>query len=196
MPTEGRRGTEFLDQEDTTEGHPFDELARGLADGTISRRQALKLSGAFALGAALMPLFPRTAHALSSRQRRRCRQRGGTVCNPTGVQVCCPRGTTCGTTSTCPCAGVCGGFIRGCEGDSNCACALTTRGSSLCVGNFFCNPARRCDRNADCPSGSVCIVDSCCPTSGAGVCAPRCSSGSATSEAVSAEGGSPSGLGF
>jgi stigma-specific protein Stig1 len=35
------------------EGHSFDELARGLANGTVSRRQALRLVGGALVGAAL-----------------------------------------------------------------------------------------------------------------------------------------------
>jgi hypothetical protein len=38
------------DQEDITEEHSFDELAHGLASGSASRRQALKLLGGALLG--------------------------------------------------------------------------------------------------------------------------------------------------
>ncbi len=55
----------------------FDDLAKGLDDGTISRRRALKLVGAAALGAALIPVMPKQAEALSRRARRRCRRKGG-----------------------------------------------------------------------------------------------------------------------
>ncbi len=37
----------------------FDDLARGLDDGTFSRRGALRLAGGAALGAALMAVMPR-----------------------------------------------------------------------------------------------------------------------------------------
>ena len=67
-------------REGSTEGHSFDDLARGLATGTISRGQALKLVGSTVLDAALMPLFPDTAQALTRSQRRKCRRGGGTVC--------------------------------------------------------------------------------------------------------------------
>src|SRR5919202_1550052 len=54
----------------------FDDLARGLDDGTISRRRALQLFGTAALGAALMPLMPEQAEALTRTARRRCRHQG------------------------------------------------------------------------------------------------------------------------
>jgi hypothetical protein len=41
--------------EDPTRGHGFDELARSLAEGSISRRRALKLFAGTAI-AALIPL--------------------------------------------------------------------------------------------------------------------------------------------
>ncbi len=49
---------EAFTRERLTEEDSFDDLARGLATGTLSRGQALKLVGAAVLGAALMPLFP------------------------------------------------------------------------------------------------------------------------------------------
>src|SRR5215217_7745025 len=40
-------------QEDITEEHSFDELARALANGSVSRRQALRLMGGALLGGVL-----------------------------------------------------------------------------------------------------------------------------------------------
>jgi hypothetical protein len=57
--------------EQPVEEHSFDELAKGLAEGTISRRRALKWVGAAVLAAAVPPLFPTQAVALSRRQRRK-----------------------------------------------------------------------------------------------------------------------------
>ena len=54
----------------------FDDLAKGLNDGSVSRRRALKLFGAAALSAALMPVMPKQAEALGRRYRRRCRRKG------------------------------------------------------------------------------------------------------------------------
>ena len=80
-----------------TRASSFDELAKGLASGTISRRKALRLMGAALFGAALVPLLPEQAQALTNKQRRRCHTEGGTVCSSgtRASEVCCPRGTTC-----------------------------------------------------------------------------------------------------
>ncbi len=56
------QNSEGTNREDTTPGeHSFDELARGLADGTISRSRALKLIGAAILGSVLGFYFDRRA---------------------------------------------------------------------------------------------------------------------------------------
>ena len=47
----------------------FDDLARGLDDGTISRRRALKLAGGALLAAVVPSVFSREAEALSARKR-------------------------------------------------------------------------------------------------------------------------------
>ena len=100
--------------EDHTRGHSFDELARSLAEGSISRRRALKL---FA-GTALAALIPSRAMA-------------AVTCEPGEVKVCdvprrddgtCRRGaavTKCVTpgsaeanaiaSNPCSCCGGCGG---------------------------------------------------------------------------------------
>src|SRR3954453_11241569 len=58
------------DQQDITEEHSFDEIARGMADGAISRGKALKLVGAAILGSAFPGLVPGTAQARRRPQRR------------------------------------------------------------------------------------------------------------------------------
>ena len=99
--------------EDPTRGHGFDELARSLAEGSISRRRALKL---FA-GTALAALIPSRAMA-------------AVTCPPGTVKIChvpqradgtCRRGaaeTRCVTPENatrhltehpCDCCGGCGG---------------------------------------------------------------------------------------
>jgi hypothetical protein len=54
-------------REDSTRGHGFDELARAVADGSLSRRRALKL---FA-GTAIASLIPSRALADGRSRRRR-----------------------------------------------------------------------------------------------------------------------------
>jgi hypothetical protein len=56
-------------QEDITERHSFDELAKGLASATISRRRVLTLAGAALLGGVLTPLFPGVAEARKKHKR-------------------------------------------------------------------------------------------------------------------------------
>jgi hypothetical protein len=51
------RRDDLPDQKDITEEHSFDELARGLASGTVSRRRALKLVG-LAIGGGLLSSIP------------------------------------------------------------------------------------------------------------------------------------------
>ena len=48
-------------QEDITEEHSFDELARRLANGTVSHRRALRLFGGTVASGVLAALFPRLA---------------------------------------------------------------------------------------------------------------------------------------
>ena len=65
----------------------FDHLARELATGSVSRRQALRFVGAAPATAVLTPFLPEKAEALTRRLRRlrrlrrRCRRQGGTWCH-------------------------------------------------------------------------------------------------------------------
>ena len=60
MPSQGTTSGELsLPQERIIYG--FDEAAKGLAGGTISRRQALKLTGSALLGGGLLAMFPEAA---------------------------------------------------------------------------------------------------------------------------------------
>ena len=56
----------------------FDDLAKGLDDGTISRRRALKLAGGALLAAVVPSVFPAEAQALSA--RKRCHRKGASFC--------------------------------------------------------------------------------------------------------------------
>jgi hypothetical protein len=141
---------------DASEGSAYlDELARGVADGSISRGQALKWLGAGAVAFAIGPLFPEQAEALTRRQRRRCRNRGGTPLE---------RGE-------CNCGLKCGANLSRftCQGNPNCTCHQTTEGRGFC-GQSICGTA--CTASGDCLSGSKCVVnDACC---GGPVCVPAC----------------------
>ena len=127
-------------RERRTEEHSFDDLARVLATGTLSRGEALKLVGAAVMSAALMPLFPDTAQALTRRQRRRCRRRGGAVCS-SGTRAsegCCPSGL--------------------CDTNGGCACP---QGETLCSNNQ-CGDPNSCSSN-EIFNSSTCRCEACYP---------------------------------
>ena len=138
----------------------LDELARGLAENDISRRQAIKWAGYSVAGAALSSLgFSETAEALTRRQRRRCRRKGGTPLE---------RGE-------CKCAFNCdANFSRfECENDPDCACGETTEGRGVCARiNIACLGLPLCSSSGQCPRGYRCIRDTCCDTP---TCFPLCS---------------------
>jgi hypothetical protein len=60
----------------------FDELAKGRADGAMSRDRALKLVGVFLLGTGLTGLFPDLARA--KRRHHRHRVAPPPICGPSG----------------------------------------------------------------------------------------------------------------
>ncbi len=58
--------------------HSLDGVARGMADGTLTRGRAIKLAGAALVGSALALFGAEDADAATLReQRRRCRRRHG-----------------------------------------------------------------------------------------------------------------------
>src|SRR3954467_4839972 len=90
------------EQEDITEEYSFDELARGLADGTLTRGRALKYIGAALLGSlgAMAGISAVAAEADARGHRKRHRGGGHKKCprskftcgNPSaGLKGCCPR---------------------------------------------------------------------------------------------------------
>jgi hypothetical protein len=92
---------------------PFDELAKGLARGTLSRRKALKLLGGALLGGLLVASSPAVASA-----QRTVRSVGQ-----------CPRFDI--ETAPDPCFTRCVG-AQG-EGTEFCGCTETTEGQAVCV---------------------------------------------------------------
>ncbi len=112
MPSEGLPRRYDDGQEDTTQGHSLDELAKGLADGSLSRRRALKVLAGALLGGSFLALFPGPASAEIEGQvgggggggrrkrRRRRRRRGGdgggggaVPCGPGTCTGCCENQT-------------------------------------------------------------------------------------------------------
>lgn len=100
-----------LDQEHSTGGYSFDELAKGIASGTISRGQALKLLGGAILGALFASIaiskmaqaagngcggnLPTTPCSLGTSQQQCCID-GQATCNAaSGLCTCPPRQEVC-----------------------------------------------------------------------------------------------------
>jgi hypothetical protein len=133
----------------------FDDLAKRVDDGAITRRRALRLVGAAALSAALMPVMPRQAEALSRRARRRCHMKDGIPLDK----------------GNCNCAWQCGPNrnLYSCHGNTDCVCykdasgrgfCAQKSGNAPCMRNSDCDPDRRCAVNTC--AGNLCILP--CPT--------------------------------
>jgi hypothetical protein len=102
---EGRYGQELQPRPDASDASSFDDLAKGLASGTLSRRKALRMLGAAVVGGALAS-FPGMAWAAPCPKTRvrcagECCAEGVTACQGTGknktcgpVPVTCPTGQT------------------------------------------------------------------------------------------------------
>jgi hypothetical protein len=105
------------EQDDITEEYSFDELAMGLADGTLTRGRALKLFSAAIFGLGFLGLFGGAAQAKGRRhggRRRNKKRRGGGGsegcdpgeavcpggdCCPSEAPICCSDGITCCSSS-------------------------------------------------------------------------------------------------
>jgi hypothetical protein len=134
------------------EQYSFDELAKGVASGTISRGRAMKLAGAGLL-AALFGSSVATGEAEAATDRR-CRGK------PKISNRRCPKESGC----------------RGRE-DQFCNCALTREGDKRCIDftNQGCPTTDECDRSGDCPGSQLCIeVGGCCGNPRLNVCARPC----------------------
>jgi hypothetical protein len=138
----------------------LDELAMGLAENDISRRQAIKWASYSVLGAALSSMgFVESAEALTRRQRRRCRRKGGAILEK----------------GNCHCAIKCdapdlNNFT--CQNDPDCACFQTTGGRGFCARLASCNTLQKCSSSSECPSGFKC-APTCCPGNPI-LCLPPC----------------------
>ena len=127
----------------------FDDLSRGLNDGTISRRQALKLLGAALLGSALMPLFPRQAEAITT---SKCQKKGGKFLS----------------TGNCRCAFTCFADETKfhCHSNKHCTCWEKVDGTGFCGRNSSQARGFGCPTEIDCPTGYTCVVNPGCAGSG------------------------------
>jgi hypothetical protein len=190
------RGRDYTEGGENVEFEDFDELARGLAQNEISRRQALRWAGMGALATALSTVgFSGTAEALTRRQRRRCVERGGIVCGETRrEEYCCRSGTTCAGGGTCGegCRrpGSCAtGEFPDCQRNPDCFCTETEEGGSFCAQSSIpCALATSCTTSQDCPTGWVC-ARTCCGEEFGPLCNPPCGTGTAAAGASSAHNG-------
>jgi hypothetical protein len=145
MPSEASRRELSLPQERIIYG--FDEAANGLAEGTISRGRALKLTGSALLGGGLLALFPGAADA----QQQECANK------PAVNNRRCPR-SRCGLSN-------------------NCRCATTVRNVKTCVNfrTGACPTRNQCNSTRDCRRGKVCVVvGGCCGHPRRHLCASKC----------------------
>jgi hypothetical protein len=121
------------------EEYSFDELAKGMASGTISRSRALKMAGAALLGAVLVPFSAAPAEA---RRRNPCKGKPAIT-----TEFCPIEEAACKRT------------------DPGCVCTTTTEGDKRCV-HFTtddCPTFSECESSSECPGRRVCIpVGACC----------------------------------
>jgi hypothetical protein len=173
MPRDGSREELSFPQKRISDG--LDEVAKGLAAGTISRRKALRLIGGTLVGGALASI-PGVAWA----QGRPCPK--GT--HPCSDGSCVPLGTLCGP-AVCPpgqgvvCEGDCYSLEYDCGAGgtfdpSNCQCNCPT-GTANCFDSLSCQDLQSDPDNCgqcfnQCASG-LCENGVCCVIVD-GVCVP------------------------
>ena len=150
----GKEGTSWeATREDARDSQLFDELSKGIAAGTISRRRALRQGVAAVLGAALVPSLL-ASPAEATHRRVGCRGK-----EPISNKAC-PE-SVCHLTET-----------------KLCECVRTTEGTKRCVNttNVSCEDlfVDECDSSTDCPTDSFCIkAGGCCGTRN-NICVRQC----------------------
>ena len=148
-----------------TTNRSFDELATGLASGSISRRRALRLMGAALLGGALASLgIGEAAADLCKRNGKVCKKNtqccsGNCVNAPTGTCAVCPSGQV-----------LCGG---------NCVSNSCDPGQTFSTTNCQCEPTGPGRISCECQDntrfGPLCRPTD-CSTSAEAFCTPLCES--------------------
>jgi hypothetical protein len=163
--------------------HFFDELARQLRDGPMSRRRPLIAVAGMALAAGLPALAPHEAAA--SRAKKKCKKRGGTwlatadstspchcawTCSSTKEQHC--HNTSCDCVETTEEEGFCAGgspVSNGCDSSTQCTgdakCAILSVAYGVCGADVSCNSTAECQSKttmAACINGK-CQITACVP---------------------------------
>jgi hypothetical protein len=158
------------------EASGLESVAKGLADGSVSRRKALKIGGGGILGgiAATLGWGEGRARAASCNKPKCSGPCAGstTSCSPPGLVQC---GTPPGGFSYCTCVK----STEKCKKSAKRRC----KAKKICVaGPVSCGDLTRCSGSSECPSGQLCsqeFKNFCCKLEGSkGVCLTPCSSDS------------------
>jgi hypothetical protein len=156
------RNTEDITQAGCTDCTPrersFDELTRGLADGSLSRRKALRLFGGALVGSVLASI---PGVALAAPPPGTCLQEGK-VCK-TNTQCCSQNCETRKGKRVCGPAVQCTG-----EGQGNCPQPADQCLEVRC-NSGFCGAVQNKQDGSGCNAGNACTVNDTCQ---AGVCTP------------------------
>ena len=145
-------------QEQPAEEHSLDKLARSLADGSISRRQALRWMGG-AIAGVVLASVPGVALAPAAQ----------------AATFCFPR--FCGRKPNCFCAQNAAGG-NACVCDISCATARPCMTAAECNANEVCSPNTGCGPQGICEP--LCQTSTSCPpltTAGQGAASGRTSRG-------------------
>jgi len=147
--------------------HSLDSLARDLANGSVSRRKALRLLGGVLLGSTLASI---PGMALAKPKPSKCTKNSN-----------CPSGQGCSS------AWACLGLAPRCSsGAHTCVCTASVEGPVVCA-SAFCPGRIPCTSSAECEAllgpGSVCQAPISCGCGQA--CIAPCESPSATSSVSS-----------
>ena len=138
-PNMGEQGSRY-----TTGKHSFDELAKELATGDVSRRKALKLFGAALVGGALASL-PGTAWAANPPGMPDCPVQGQVRVRGQCVFPACRPQTEyhrCGQSQF--------------SAPDYCVCRIDVTGQAFC-GEASITACQSCTTNSECPQGTRCL---------------------------------------
>jgi hypothetical protein len=169
--------TEEVCPDCSTRERTFDELAKSLADGKLSRRKALRMLGAAVMGGVLasVPGMAWAAKPTCAGGATKC----GSKCCPDSTYVCskgkcaCPAGTTPIGNTCCQNAQVCGSSC-GCPTGQSCVnggCVCPAATPTYCAATNTCvdiqtDPANCGGCNQTCTEGQGCADGTCqdiCP---------------------------------
>jgi len=141
----------------------FEELSKALTT-TTSRRQAMKIFGATAIGGVMSLVGAGGAGAIAP---GRCRKGGTTCrqnleccsnfCDPSTGRCACPSGTF-----ECPSSGICVGPCGPGQVFNPTTCACECPAGTTTCGQTCCTTGQTCCSGTCCPRGQVCANGACC----------------------------------